>query len=134
MIGQFGVGFYSAFMVADRVVVQSKKAGEDKAYAWVSEGKGEYEIGECVQENFGTQITLYLKKEEKHFASRWEIQNIINKYSEHIAFPIYLHYTDIVSEGEGEEKKEKKEQKKIYSFLGLLYWEAGCKSSTSPLL
>ena len=89
LIGQFGVGFYSAFMVADRVVVQSKKAGEDKAYAWVSEGKGEYEIGECVQENFGTQITLYLKKEEKHFASRWEIQNIINKYSEHIAFPIY---------------------------------------------
>ena len=111
LIGQFGVGFYSAFMVADRVVVQSKKAGEDKAYAWVSEGKGEYEIGECVQENFGTQITLYLKKEEKHFASRWEIQNIINKYSEHIAFPIYLHYIDIVSEGEGEEKKEKKEQK-----------------------
>ena len=107
LIGQFGVGFYSAFMVADRVVVQSKKAGEDKAYAWVSDGKGEYEIGECVQEEFGTQITLYLKKDEKHFASRWEIQSIIGKYSEHIAFPIYLHYTEVVSEPkkEGEEGK-----------------------------
>lgn len=115
LIGQFGVGFYSAFMVADRVVVQSKKAGEDKAYAWVSDGKGEYEIGECVQEEFGTQITLYLKKDEKHFASRWEIQSIIGKYSEHIAFPIYLHYTEVVSEPkkEGEEGKEDKKKEKL---------------------
>lgn len=114
LIGQFGVGFYSAFMVASRVVVQSKKAGEDKAYAWVSEGKGEYEIGECVQEYFGTQITLYLKKDEKHFASRWEIENIIGKYSEHIGFPIFLHYKEMVSEEEGdsaESKDSKKEPK-----------------------
>lgn len=114
LIGQFGVGFYSAFMVANRVVVQSKKAGEDKAYAWVSEGKGEYEIGECVQEDFGTQITLYLKKDEKHFASRWEIENIIGKYSEHIGFPIFLHYKEMVSEAEGEsaESKDSKDSKK----------------------
>ena len=111
LIGQFGVGFYSAFMVAHRVVVQSKKAGEEKAYAWVSEGKGEYEIGECVKESQGTQITLYLRDEEAHFASRWEIENIIHKYSEHIAFPIYLHYTESSFEGEGDERKEKKEDK-----------------------
>lgn len=111
LIGQFGVGFYSAFMVAHRVVVQSKKVGEEKAYAWVSEGKGEYEIGECVKESQGTQITLYLRDEEAHFASRWEIENIIHKYSEHIAFPIYLHYTESSFEGEGDERKEKKEDK-----------------------
>ncbi|WP_295699037.1 molecular chaperone HtpG [uncultured Helicobacter sp.] len=109
LIGQFGVGFYSAFMVAHRVVVQSKKAGEDKAYAWVSEGKGEYEVGECVKDTQGTQITLYLREEEAHFASRWEIENIIHKYSEHIAFPIYLHYTESSFEGEGDDKKEVKE-------------------------
>lgn len=109
LIGQFGVGFYSAFMVADRVVVQSKKAGEDKAYAWVSDGKGEYEIGECVQEDFGTQITLYLKNDEKHFASRWEIESIIGKYSEHIAFPIYLHYSEVVSEPQEDNAEDKKE-------------------------
>ena len=111
LIGQFGVGFYSAFMVAHRVVVQSKKAGEDKAYAWVSEGKGEYELGECVKESQGTQITLYLREEEVHFASRWEIESIIHKYSEHIAFPIYLHYIESTFEGEGDERKEKKENK-----------------------
>lgn len=111
LIGQFGVGFYSAFMVAHRVVVQSKKAGEDKAYAWVSEGKGEYEVGECVKDTQGTQITLYLREEEAHFASRWEIENIIHKYSEHIAFPIYLHYTESSFEGEGDDKKEVKENK-----------------------
>ena len=109
LIGQFGVGFYSAFMVADRVVVQSKKAGEDKAYAWVSDGKGEYEIGECVQDDFGTQITLYLKNDEKHFASRWEIESIIGKYSEHIAFPIYLHYSEVVSEPQEDNAEDKKE-------------------------
>lgn len=114
LIGQFGVGFYSAFMVASRVVVQSKKAGEDKAYAWVSEGKGEYEIGECVQEDFGTQITLYLKKDEKHFASRWEIENIISKYSEHIGFPIFLHYKEMINEEEADstESKDSKASKK----------------------
>lgn len=111
LIGQFGVGFYSAFMVANRVVVQSKKAGEDKAYAWVSEGKGEYEVGECIKESQGTQITLYLRDDEAHFASRWEIESIIHKYSEHIAFPIYLHYTESRFEGEGDDKKEIKEDK-----------------------
>ncbi|MGX2984347.1 molecular chaperone HtpG [Helicobacter sp. 23-1048] len=111
LIGQFGVGFYSAFMVADRVVVQSKKAGEDKAYAWISEGKGEYEIGECVQEEFGTNITLYLKKDQKHYASRWEIQSIIDKYSQHIGFPIFLHFTETLSEEESKKQGKNTEDK-----------------------
>lgn len=123
LIGQFGVGFYSAFMVAHRVVVQSKKAGEEKAYAWVSEGKGEYEIGECIKENQGTQITLYLRDEDAHFASRWEIENIIHKYSEHIAFPIYLHYTETKSEGEGDSKKETKEDKQSQINTAKALWK-----------
>ena len=79
LIGQFGVGFYSAFMVADKIIVQSKKAGESKAYAWMSDGKGEYEISECVKEEQGSEITLYLKDEDKKFASKWEIESIIKR-------------------------------------------------------
>lgn len=111
LIGQFGVGFYSAFMVADKIIVQTKKAGEDNAYAWVSDGKGEYEITPCQKDTHGSEITLYLKDEDKHFASRWEIESIIKKYSEHIPFPIILHYTQSKFEGEGEDKKETKEEK-----------------------
>ena len=111
LIGQFGVGFYSAFMVADKIIVQTKKAGEEDAYAWVSDGKGEYEITPCQKDTHGSEITLYLKDEDKHFASRWEIESIIKKYSEHIPFPIILHYTQSKFEGEGEEKKETKEEK-----------------------
>ena len=111
LIGQFGVGFYSAFMVADKIIVQTKKAGEDDAYAWVSDGKDEYEITPCQKDTHGSEITLYLKDEDKHFASRWEIESIIKKYSEHIPFPIILHYTQSKFEGEGEDKKETKEEK-----------------------
>ena len=111
LIGQFGVGFYSAFMVADKIIVQTKKAGEEGAYAWVSDGKGEYEITPCQKDTHGSEITLYLKDEDKHFASRWEIESIIKKYSEHIPFPIILHYTQSKFEGEGEDKKETKEEK-----------------------
>ncbi|ANV97904.1 molecular chaperone HtpG [Helicobacter enhydrae] len=106
LIGQFGVGFYAAFMVADKIVVQTKKAGEDQAYAWVSDGKGEFEITQCIKADYGTQITLYLKEGEKHFASRWELKSIIDKYSDHIAFPIFLEYT----EKKTEEKDGKKEE------------------------
>lgn len=111
LIGQFGVGFYSAFMVADKVIVKSKKATEEKAYAWISDGKGEYEISEISKEEQGSEITLYLKDEDKNFASRWEIENIVKKYSEHIPFPIFLKYTQNKTEGEGDNKKELKEEK-----------------------
>ncbi|WP_104753108.1 molecular chaperone HtpG [Helicobacter salomonis] len=111
LIGQFGVGFYASFMVAHKVVVQSKKPLSDQAYAWMSDGKGEYEISPCVKEKFGTTITLYLKEEETKFANRWEIEHIVKKYSEHIPFPIFLTYTESKSEGEGESKKEIQEEK-----------------------
>lgn len=111
LIGQFGVGFYSAFMVADKIVVQTKKATEDKAYAWISDGKGEFEITECSKEGYGTDITLYLKEEDKNFASRWELKSIIDKYSDHIAFPIFLQYTEAKSEEKDGKKEEIKEEK-----------------------
>ncbi|MGL2376699.1 molecular chaperone HtpG [Helicobacter pylori] len=111
LIGQFGVGFYSAFMVASKIVVQTKKVTSEQAYAWVSDGKGKFEISECVKEEQGTEITLFLKDEDSHFASRWEIDSIVKKYSEHIPFPIFLTYTDTKFEGEGDNKKEVKEEK-----------------------
>ncbi|GAD18927.1 molecular chaperone HtpG [Helicobacter fennelliae] len=111
LIGQFGVGFYSAFMVAQKIVVTTKKAGLDKAYSWISDGSGEYEITPCKKDSFGTEITLFLKDDDKKFANRWEIESIIKKYSEHIAFPIFLSYEETKFEGEGENKKEIKEQK-----------------------
>ncbi|GAA7953487.1 molecular chaperone HtpG [Helicobacter pylori] len=111
LIGQFGVGFYSAFMVASKIVVQTKKVNSDQAYAWVSDGKGKFEISECVKEEQGTEITLFLKDEDSHFASRWEIDSVVKKYSEHIPFPIFLTYTDTKHEGEGDNQKEIKEEK-----------------------
>ncbi len=111
LIGQFGVGFYSSFMVADSVEVISRKAGEDKAYKWVSDGKGSYEIAETTREAFGTTITLHLNEEGKEYASRWQIENVIKKYSNHVAFPIFLHYVATEYEGEGDDRKEKKENK-----------------------
>ncbi len=111
LIGQFGVGFYSAFMVASKIVVQTKKVNNNQAYAWVSDGKGKFEISECVKEEQGTEITLFLKDEDSHFASRWEIDSVVKKYSEHIPFPIFLTYTDTKFEGEGDNQKEIKEEK-----------------------
>ena len=111
LIGQFGVGFYSAFMVASKIIVTTKKAGETQGYAWISDGSGEFEIEKCEKEGQGSEIKLYLKDDEKEFTSRWRIEEIIKKYSDHIPFPIFLHYTETKSEGEGDSKKEVKEEK-----------------------
>jgi molecular chaperone HtpG len=111
LIGQFGVGFYSAFMVADSVEVISKKAGEEQAWKWVSDGKSGYTISEAEREGCGTTVIVHLNNEGKEFTNRWQIETIIKKYSDHIPFPIFLHYEDTTYEGEGKERKEKKEKK-----------------------
>ncbi len=111
LIGQFGVGFYSSFMVADRVEVISRKAGEDRASRWVSDGKGEYEIAPAERESQGTTVVVHLNKEGKEYADRWKIEQVVKKYSNHIPFPIYLHYEGTRQEGEGDKKKEIKEPK-----------------------
>lgn len=92
LIGQFGVGFYSAFMVADKVEVISKAYGEEQAYKWVSDGREKYTIEEAEREGCGTTIILHLNDEGKEFGNRWQIENLIKQYSDHIAYPIYLAY------------------------------------------
>ncbi len=111
LIGQFGVGFYSAFMVADKVEVVSKKAGESDAFRWTSDGKEEYSIEPAEREGQGTTVKLFLNAEGEEYANRWSIQQIIRKYSNHVPFPIYLHYEETKTEGEGDSKKEVKENK-----------------------
>jgi molecular chaperone HtpG len=104
LIGQFGVGFYSAFMVADKITVTSRKAGEDQAYKWESDGSGEYTITEDSRESHGTTIHLALKEDAKEYANRWTIESTIKKYSNHIPFPIFLSYTETEHDEEGKEK------------------------------
>lgn len=116
LIGQFGVGFYSVFMVADKVDVISKKAGEEQAYKWSSTGTGEFDLTPCTKESNGTVIYIKLKDEEAgEFASKYRIKNIVEKYSNHIVYPIFLNYDEEVSEplSEKDEKAGKKPEKKI---------------------
>lgn len=111
LIGQFGVGFYSSFMVADKVEVLTRKAGEDSAYLWTSDGKGEYEVQKGERAGHGTTVKLFLNSDGEQFASRWSIEGVVKKYSNHVPFPIYMHYTDSKFEGEGDKQKEIKEDK-----------------------
>jgi molecular chaperone HtpG len=90
LIGQFGVGFYAAFMVADQVTVVSRKAGETLSWKWVSDGKGEFEIGEADRVGRGTDIVLHIKKDAEEFLEKARVSTIITKYSDHIALPIKL--------------------------------------------
>ena len=90
LIGQFGVGFYSAFMVATRVDVVTRKAGEVEAWLWSSDGKGEFSIAPAERAHSGTTVTLHLKKDAKEFAEEARIRHIIKTYSEHISFPVKL--------------------------------------------
>ena len=92
LIGQFGVGFYSAFMVAKRITVTSRKAGDDKAWKWTSTGESSYSITEAEREGQGTTIVLSLNGEGEEYANRWTLQNLIKKYSDNIAYPIYLEF------------------------------------------
>ena len=90
LIGQFGVGFYSAFMVAGKVEVITKKAGEEQAYKWISTGNGEFEIQETTKESNGTEIIMYLNEGEEEFLEEYRIDTIVKKYSDHIPFPIFM--------------------------------------------
>ncbi len=106
LIGQFGVGFYSAFMVADRVEVVSRKALEDKAWRWVSDGKSGFDIEPAERAVVGTTVLLHFNDEGAPYANSWRLQEIVKKYSNHIAFPIFLTYDK--SEWKEDEKKSVK--------------------------
>jgi molecular chaperone HtpG len=103
LIGQFGVGFYSAFMVADKIEVVSRKAGEDNAWRWTSDGKTGFEIEPAERAAAGASVLLHLNEEGKQYANSWRLQEVVKKYSNHIAFPIFLTYDK--SDWNAEEKK-----------------------------
>ncbi|MEQ5223087.1 molecular chaperone HtpG [Providencia alcalifaciens] len=92
MIGQFGVGFYSAFIVADKVTVRSRAAGADASEGvfWESAGEGEYTIADIEKADRGTEITLHLRDDEKEFLDNWRLRSVISKYSDHIALPVEI--------------------------------------------
>ena len=113
LIGEFGVGFYSCFMVADKIEVSSKKAGNKEAWKWISDGKSGYEIFKDVRKEVGTTITLHLSDEGKEFANRWKIENLVKKYSDHIDFPIFLTFDEIDYDKEGKEKSRKSKTEQI---------------------
>ena len=94
MIGQFGVGFYASFMVSDSVDVLSKKVGENQAWKWSSDGKTGFNLEKTDKEDFGTSITLKLKKDAKEFLEETRLQFIVRKYSDHISYPVKMHEID----------------------------------------
>ncbi|MFC7418426.1 molecular chaperone HtpG [Iodobacter arcticus] len=93
LIGQFGVGFYSAFIVADKVTLTSRRAGEATATQWESLGDGEFTLEEVAKEGRGTEIVLHLKEGEDEYLSDWSLRSIIRKYSDHITLPIFMPKT-----------------------------------------
>ena len=94
MIGQFGVGFYASFMVADSVIVVSKKAGDEQAWKWTSDGKTGFDLEKADKDTAGTSITLKLKKDAKEFLEETRLQFIVRKYSDHISYPVKLFEVD----------------------------------------
>jgi len=90
LIGQFGVGFYSVFMVADKVSLITRRAGSDQAHQWESDGKGEFTISDAERADAGTSITLHLREDENEYLEDFRLKHIINKYSEHISLPIKM--------------------------------------------
>jgi len=108
LIGQFGVGFYSAFIVADKVEVFSRRAGlaASEGVHWSSKGEGEFEIATLDKADRGTRIVLHLKAAEDEFADGWRLRNVIKKYSDHIALPIELPKEQAAAEGEEQPAQE----------------------------
>lgn len=126
IIGQFGVGFYSAFMVSDKVEVISKAYGSDKAFKWTSTGSAGYEIEPAEKEGHGTTIIMHIRPdtdEEKYtkYMEEYEIRELVKKYSDYIRYPIKMETTHYKTEGEGDDAKETeyKEEETLNSMVPL---------------
>jgi molecular chaperone HtpG len=91
LIGQFGVGFYSSFIVADKVTVETRRAGDEQAVRWESDGQGEFTVEDIEREERGTRVTLHLREDEAEFLESFRVELLIRKYSDHIGFPVSLH-------------------------------------------
>jgi molecular chaperone HtpG len=119
LIGQFGVGFYSSFMVAEKVEVVSRKADSDEAWKWSSTGKGTYTLENVEKKEHGTTITLYLNEDGNEYANRWALERLVKQYSDHIAFPIFLAYDETEYDDKGKEKGKTHRVEQINSAAAL---------------
>ena len=119
LIGRFGVGFYSVFMVADRVEVLTRRAGEERAWLWRSDGSGGYEIEPAEKEECGSVVRLFLNEESRTYANSWQIQEIVRRYSNHVPFPIYLRATKREYDDKGAIKNEQETTEQINSASAL---------------
>jgi molecular chaperone HtpG len=109
LIGQFGVGFYAAFMVADKVRVVSRKRGADTAFMWESDMSAEYTISDSVRDGYGTSVMLHLRDEYAEYLDRWRVAELVKKYSDFISVPIYFSRLDIPADEKEEDKKRREE-------------------------
>ncbi|WGE55427.1 molecular chaperone HtpG [Actinobacillus equuli subsp. equuli] len=108
LIGQFGVGFYSAFIVADKVTVKTRAAGEAQGVMWESAGEGDYTVADIEKLTRGTDVILHLREDEKEFLSEWRLREIIGKYSDHIGLPVEIQTTEYDEEGKASGQKWEK--------------------------
>ena len=113
LIGQFGVGFYASYMVADTVSVLTRKAGEEAAWLWTSDGKGSYAVEPAARDGHGTTVTLSMNDDGREYLSSWRLEELVRKYSNHVAFPIRLSWEEDEYDDKGKKtgrKKAKDEQ------------------------
>lgn len=140
LIGQFGVGFYSAFMVASKIDVYSRKAATDTIFRWSSNGTNSYELEEVAADSEeakkygldasnGTAVVMYLNDDDGAYASRWKVEEIVKRYSDHIAFPIFLHYEQRKYDDKGKETGKEAKVDQINSASAL--WQRS-KSDLKP--
>lgn len=140
LIGQFGVGFYSAFMVASKIDVYSRKAATDTIFRWSSNGTNSYELEEVaagseeakkygLDASNGTAVVMYLNDDDGSYASRWKVEEIVKRYSDHIAFPIFLHYEQRKYDDKGKETGKEAKVDQINSASAL--WQRS-KSDLNP--
>ena len=112
LIGQFGVGFYAAFMVADKVRVVSKKRGQDAAFQWESDMGGSYTIADSVRDGYGTSVMLHLRDDQAEYLDKWRIGELVKKYSDFIAYPITFKQLDMPADEKDEDRKRREEDEK----------------------
>ena len=121
LIGKFGVGFYAAFMVADKVTVVSKKRGEDEAFAWESDGTGSYTVSGAARDAYGTTITLHLRDGQDEYLDEWRVRELVKSYSDFIAYPIFFEALEKKEDGEKDEEKKENEAPKPLNTMTALW-------------
>ena len=119
LIGQFGVGFYAAFMVADKVRVVSKKRGETAAYQWESDGGGSYAIEDGQRDECGTSVMLHLRAEFEEYLDKWRIESLVHDYSDFIAYPIYFQQLPAPKDDKEKARAEEDAKKPLNSMVAL---------------